>query len=366
MKIKILGIGDLFIPASCIAEGLSALESDDVCVQTVDWVHKDEAELQSINSIVESLGCEAVIPPDYIFDLARDADIIVTQFCTITRALIDHCKNLKVIGVLRAGCENVNLDYATEKGILVVNTPGRNADAVADYTIGMMLAEARNIAKAHLALKQGEWIRQYPNSASIPDMCGKKVGLIGFGEIGRKVARRLAGFDAEVLCYDPFVSKFPDNVRPCDLPELMRLSDFVSIHVRSTRETENLVSADMIALMKPTAYLINTARPAIVDEDALYAALRDRRIAGAAIDVFNVEPPGKDYPLIQLDNITVTPHMAGGTRDAFYRSPDKLAALMQGLWNGEQPRNLVNPAVYAEKMKNRTAFFTFGPASTES
>jgi D-3-phosphoglycerate dehydrogenase len=237
--------------------------------------------------------------------------------------------------------------HATRKGILVVNTPGRNANSVADFTIGMMLAEARNIARGHLLMKNGKWVRQYPNSFYIPDMYGKTVGLIGFGEIGRAVARRLAGFDVRILVYDPFVKQMPEDIAACSLPELMRESDFVSVHVRSTKETEHLVNAQMIALMKPTAYLVNTARPAVIDENALYEALRDKRIAGAAIDVFNVEPPGRDYPLIRLENITVTPHMAGGSRDAFYGSPGKLATDLAALLSGVLPPHTVNPEAAA-------------------
>ncbi len=342
--VKILGIGDHFIPAAIIGQGLSELDAD---VSVLDWALPDEAELQRLNSIVECEGCEALQPPDYVIDAAKDCDIFVTQFVPVTQRLIDACSRLKCIGVLRAGWENINVAHATKKGVLVVNTPGRNANAVADFTIGMMLAEARNIARGHLLLKNGEWVRQYPNSFYIPDMYGKTVGLIGFGEIGRGVAHRLSGFDVRLLVYDPFVKQLPEGVVACGLHELMCESDFVSVHVRSSKETENLVSADMIALMKPTAYLINTARPAIIDENALYEALRDRRIAGAAIDVFNVEPPGRDYPLVRLENITVTPHMAGGSRDAFYGSPGKLARDLKVLLAGGMPPHAVNKEVAA-------------------
>jgi D-3-phosphoglycerate dehydrogenase len=342
--IKILGIGDPFIPADIIKKGLSGLDAE---VSVLDWELPDEAELQRLNHIVESEGCEAVPPPDYVFDAAKDCDIIVTQFCPITQRLIDACPKLKCVGVLRAGCENVNVAHATQKDVLVVNTPGRNANSVADFTIGMMLAEARNIARAHLLMKDGQWVRQYPNSFYIPDMYGKTVGLIGFGEIGRGVARRLSGFDVRILVYDPYVKEMPEGITACTLPELMRESDFVSVHVRSTKETENLVSAEMIALMKPTSYFINSARPAVVDEDALYKALRDKRIAGAAIDVFNVEPPGREYPLVRLDNVTLTPHMAGGSRDAFYGSPGKLAVDLKVLLASEAPPHIMNREVVA-------------------
>lgn len=268
--------------------------------------------------------------------------MIITEFCPITRHLIDSCPRLKLIGVLRAGCENINVRYATEKGIAVFNTPGRNADSVADFTVGLLISESRNIARGHAGLKRGEWIREYPNQAYIPELPGKTVGIIGLGEIGRKVARRLAGFDVRLLGYDPYVSQSPEGLQLVDLPTLMAESDFVTIHVRLTAETENLISRDLISRMKSTAYLINTSRSALVDEQALADALRERRIAGAGLDVFNVEPPGKDYPLVVLDNVTITPHMAGGSSDAFLNSPGKLAAELLKLRQNQPSRWLVN------------------------
>lgn len=137
---------------------------------------------------MEQGGSEVVEPEDYILEAIGDADMVITQFCPITRRVIDACPNLKAIGVLRGGVENVNVAYASEKGILVLNTPGRNANAVADFTVGMMISECQNIAKAHRELKAGRWVRDYANAASAPDLCEKTVGLVGYGNIGRKVA----------------------------------------------------------------------------------------------------------------------------------------------------------------------------------
>lgn len=348
---KLVGIGDLFIPKEFIETGFKAFKEFGVEIKTLDWKLKDFDELQNINLLVEKGGSEAYEPPQYIYDACRDADIIITQFCTITKKLIDNCSNLKFIGVLRAGIENVNIEYANQKDILVFNTPGRNADAVADFTIGLLIAECRNIAKSHLGLKNGQWTREFPNSFYIPDLPGKTVGIIGLGEIGQKVAKRLVGFDVEMLGYDPFVKNPPYGIKMCTLGELMEKSDFVTIHVRAMKETENLVNKEMIGRMKPTAYLINTSRSSIVDENALYEALRDRKIAGAGLDVFNVEPPGKDYPIVVLDNVTVTPHMAGGSKDAFLNSPKKLALEMVKIWSREESRYMVNKSLFNKKYK---------------
>ena len=163
--------------------------------------------------------------------------------------------------------------------------------------------------------------RVYPNSSYIPDLPGKTVGIVGLGEIGLKVAKRLTGFDMKMLAYDPYAKEVPDYIKLVSLEEIMKESDFVTIHARLTNETKGMISAELINLMKPTSYLINSSRSALVDEEALYQALKEGRLAGAALDVFDVEPPGKDYPLVRLENVTITPHMAGGSSDAFFNSP---------------------------------------------
>jgi D-3-phosphoglycerate dehydrogenase / 2-oxoglutarate reductase len=342
---KLVGIGDLFIPHRYIREGFAPVAARGHAVETLDWRLSGFPELQEINLAVEKGGAAAYRPPPYVFEAAAGADVLVTQFCTVPATLLEACPQLKVVGVLRAGVENVDVAAATARGVLVVNTPGRNADAVADFTVGVLIAEARNIARGHHGLHQGKWLREYANSGHIPDLPGKTVGIVGLGEIGRKVARRLAGFDMAILAYDPFVTAPPAGIRMVDLPTLMAESDFVTVHARLTKETERLVSRALLARMKPTAYLINTSRSALVDEPALVEALRERRIAGAALDVFDHEPPGLDDPLLQLQNVTLTPHMAGGSNDAFFNCPKLLAAELGKLLDGGEPRSVVNRAV---------------------
>jgi D-3-phosphoglycerate dehydrogenase len=333
---KLVGIGDLFVPCWAISRGFAALAQYGVQVATVEWKLDGFDQLQAINLQIEQHGSDAVEPPEAIYEAAVDAEILITHFCPVTRRLIDACPRLQIIGVLRGGYENVNFAYARERGLLVFNTPGRNAAAVADFTVGMIIAEARNIARGHHGLKNGEWIRNYPNYQHIPDLPGRTVGLIGLGEIGRKVARRLSGFDVRILGYDPYVAPLliaPYGVQLVGLDELLTASDFVSLHARLTAETRHLIGRRELALMKPTAYLINTARAGLVDEEALYKALSEGRIAGAALDVFEKEPPGRDYPLVNLPNVTLTPHMAGGSVDAFINSPKRLAADMIHLFD---------------------------------
>ena len=346
---KIVGIGDLLIPEECIKKGFSEIEALGIEVKTIQWKCENFEELQNINLMVETRGSEGYEPPQYILDAVKDANIIITQFCTITRKLIDNCSELKVIGVLRAGVENVNVNHANEKGILVFNTPGRNSNAVADFTVGLLLTECRNIARSHSELKNGNWVRDFSNKASVPDLSAKTAGIVGLGEIGKKVAKRLLSFDMELIAYDPYVKVPMDGVRMVSLQELMKVSDFVTIHSRLTKETEKLISKELIYSMKPTSYFINTSRSGLVDEDALYQALREKRISGAALDVFNKEPIGKDYPVVSIENVTITPHLAGGTVDAFLNSPKILAKDMIKLWKKEVPSFIVNKAALGDK-----------------
>lgn len=335
---KIYGIGDLFIPAEYIGAGFRKNGLD---AEVFDWDTGGFAKLQEINLLVEQNGSDAYDVPSSLLDRIRDAEILITQFCPVSRKVIDACPKLKIIGVLRGGYENINIGRAAEKGIAVFNTPGRNADSVADFTVGAMICEARNLARGHFGIKTGRWIREYPNYGMIPDLPGRVAGLIGFGEIGRKTAQRLRGFDMEILAFDPFAKDFPDYVRQTDLKELVRKSDFVSLHARLTNENRHLINAEMLSLMKPSAYLINTSRAGLVDETALCAALKSKKIAGAFLDVFEEEPPGLENPLVKLENVTLTPHMAGGSNDAFFNSPIKLGAELAKHLRGEPCRGKI-------------------------
>lgn len=345
---KIVGIGDLLIPEEFIKIGFHNFEEKGHQIETIQWQLADYEELQNINLKVETSGSEAYEPPQEILDAVQDADIIITQFCPITKRVIEACRHLRVIGVLRGGYENVNLSYATQKGILIYHTPGRNSNAVADFTVGMLISECRNIAKSHRNLKEGKWVRDYDNAKTVPDLPGKTVGIIGFGAIGQKVAKRLHGFDMNILVYDPYVHEVPEYVKQVSLEKLMRDSMFITLHTRLSSDIGHMINADMLELMRPDAYLINTARSGLVDEKALYQALSEKKIAGAALDVFDIEPPDAAYPLVSLPNVTVTPHLAGGTVDAFTNSPKLIAEEMIRLLKLEGSRYIVNLEVFEE------------------
>ena len=331
---KIIGIGDLLIPGCYIEEGFAKCRPEGSELRIIEWETGTIEDLQNINLRIEQQGPDAYEAEDDFLEQLKDADVIITQFFPINRKVIDACKDLKYVGVLRGGMENIDLEYCSEKNIKVFNTPGRNANAVADFTVGMILAEARNIARAHALLKEGQWVKEYANADHVPDLCGKTAGIIGYGAIGRKVAQRLKAFDMNIIVYDPYVED--EEIEKVSLEELFTRSDFVTIHSRLTKENAKMVSYELLSKMKPTAYFINMARSGLVDEDALEQVLKEGKIAGAAIDVFEKEPPGKDYKFLKYDNVTVTPHMAGTTRDAFTSSPVLLAERMYSELSGKE------------------------------
>ena len=246
---------------------------------------------------------------------------------------------LRVIARYGAGVDRVDLAAAQARGIIVTNTPGANAAAVAELAIGLMLALARHITLANATTRRGEW-RRYAGIS----LQGKTVGLLGFGAIGREVARRLSGFDCQLLAHDPYVTAADAASLGVELAardKLLATADMLSLHVPVSPDTYGLVDADFLSAMKRGAYLINTARGELIDEDALIAALASGQIAGAALDVFSMEPPPGDHPLFDFPQVIATPHMGAGTDGAanamgWGALHDCLAVL-----RGEAPRHRV-------------------------
>jgi D-3-phosphoglycerate dehydrogenase len=342
---KLLAISDKYIPYQFMYDGLSSLCNLGVRIEVRRWEHQTLIELQQANLAIEQSGPDAVPLPAELTGNVDQFEILVVQFAPVSRWLIEAASSLKLIGVLRGGVENIDVAAATARGIAVLNTPGRNARAVAECTIGLILAEVRNIARSHALLVQGKWQRSFPNSDAIPELCGKTVGLVGYGAVGRLVAGYLHAFGSRILAYDPYFRGDPAPAEMTDLESLLRQSDVVSIHARLTPESHHLIGRRQLALMKPTAVLVNTARSGLVDEQALIDALRRRQIMGAALDVFDVEPLPADSPLLKLDNVTITPHLASAvfsTIDSFLNSPRMMAEHLRRLLMGEGPLPIVN------------------------
>jgi D-3-phosphoglycerate dehydrogenase len=244
--------------------------------------------------------------------------------------------------VLRGGTENVDVARATERQIAVLNTPGRNARAVAECTLGLILSEVRNIARAHAALKAGHWTRDFPNHDFIPELNGKTVGLVGYGSVARLLAGYLQAMGSRIIAFDPFVAGETHPAEMVDLDTLMCQSDVISIHARLTEDTRHLVGERQLRQMKPTAVLVNTARSGLVDEQVLVGVLQERAIMGAALDVFDQEPLAPDHPLLGLDNVTLVPHIAGSTIDAFLGSVTLMSGHLRRMLLNERPLPIVN------------------------
>jgi autoinducer 2 (AI-2) kinase len=284
------------------------------------------------------------------------ADVLVVEADLVHAEVLDACP-LSMIGCCRGDPVNVDVALATAKGIPVFHTPGRNADAVADLTVAFMLMLARRMPLVAATFRSGrgaaldatsDFLALY-NRLTGAELGGLTVGLVALGAVGREVAARLAAFKTRVLAYDPYVTAPPAGVTMVDLDTLLRQSDVVSLHAPVTPETTRLLSRERLALMKPTAFLVNTARSALTDEDALYEMLVAGRLGGAALDVLDQEPLQPGNRFLALDNTIVTPHIAGATVDVTRHHSDIVVDAIERHLRGERPRWVANPAVYERR-----------------
>lgn len=262
----------------------------------------------------------------------------------IDASVIAAADGLKVIARYGVGFDRVDVAAATQRGIVVTNTPGANSAAVAELTIGLMLALARRICQANQAVRSGQWPR-----ISGVGLTGKTVGLVGFGPIGREVACRLSAFGCRVLVADPYVS--PEVVSGCgailmSLDELLPVSDFVCLHAAATPVTGGMVNESFLRIMKPGAFLVNTARGELIDEAALAQAIESGWLRGAALDCFRKEPPGTEHPLLRLPQVIVTPHTGAHTDEAVNAMGRMALDACLAVLRGERPVHVINPDVY--------------------
>ncbi len=285
---------------------------------------------------------------------AKDVDTILVVYAKITRRVIESAQRLKGIVRYGIGVDNVDIQAATERGIYVANVPDYCVGTVAEHTFALLLALARRIILADYTVKSASWKiwTQQPIELMGTDIEGKVLGLIGMGNIGRTVAIKAKAFGMRVMAYDPYLEKYRArllDVELVDLDTLLKNSDFVSIHVPLTSETRGMIGENELKKMKRTAYLINTSRGPIVNERALYEALKGGWIAGAALDVYEKEPPDRDNPLFKLDNVVLTPHVAWYTEEALKRLKRSVAEEAIRMLNGMPPKNLVNKDVLLGK-----------------
>ncbi|MHA1195140.1 MAG: NAD(P)-dependent oxidoreductase [Promethearchaeota archaeon] len=291
----------------------------------------------------------------------KDYDIFITTADDLKKAELFEKTNLKLIASCRGDPFNINLEAATKHGIPVLNAPLRNVDAVAEHTVGLMIALARNLTKLDRFLHSDEfeiiefedWINVFNRFTGI-ELKNKIIGIIGFGQIGRRVADRLKPFEVNFLIYDPYVDetlikKYGKKVK---LDDLMKNSDFITIHAVATEENDNLINEERIKMMKNSAFLLNLAKGSLVDYDALYKALKEKKIAGAALDVFPLEPIDEDNEFLELENVIVTPHVGGNTQEVVIRQSHMILEDIKTWLNGKIPKNVLNPEVFGqEKIK---------------
>lgn len=278
------------------------------------------------------------------FRLIEDADAVLVRLCRLDEELLSIAEKLKIIAIHGVGIDNVNVDVATQKGIIVTNTPYANTVSVAEFTIGLILCLARKISRLNEIVKSKGW----KFGATVEhgsEISGKTLGIIGLGRIGSLVAEKGKALNMNVIAFDPYATNENAQkigVKLTDLETLLKASDFITIHVPLTAETKHLIGEEELKKMKKEAFLINVARGGVIDEEALYIALREKRIAGAALDVMEFEPPDPNNPLLNLENVIITPHAAGSTKESLIKMSKTAAEEIVRVLNNKPPLFPVN------------------------
>ena len=286
-------------------------------------------------------------PKTYLEEL-QHADAFILRLGICDAEVIKQCPNLKVIGRTGVGYDNVDVACASERGIPVVITPGANQRSVAEHTVALMFAAAKDLLSADRELRKGNW--EVRNAHRSFELEGKTVGILGMGAIGREVAKICQGIGMRTAGYDPFLTRkamLSQNVEYYeDYRALLQISDFVTIHVPLTEETRDMISAAELSSMKPDSIIINCSRGGIINEQALKDALNHRIILGAGVDVYTEEPIRRENPLLSAENLVLTPHSAAQTRESFYRMSLFCAQGCAAVCKGEQWEKVADPSVY--------------------
>lgn len=302
------------------------------------------------------------LKPDALKEIIKDYDALVVRSATkVTSEIIQAAKKLKVVGRAGVGLDNVDLEAATQKGIIVMNTPAGNTISTAEHTFSMILALSRNIPQANSSTKKGEWKRSKFMGVEV---YGKTLGIVGFGRIGSEVAKRALSFGMKILAYDPFLSvevAESIGVEIAELKKVLQEADYITVHTPLTDETRHMISDKEFVLMKKGVRIINCARGGIIDEAALVKALKDSKVAGAAMDVFESEPLAADSELLKLDNVVTTPHLGASTEEAQVNVAIEVAEIVRDALLGRGIRNAANyPCLEAEVCKILNPYINLG------
>jgi D-3-phosphoglycerate dehydrogenase len=334
-----------------------------VVTQKRSDIPSHEYEMEYLAPIgAEIIAVSATSEGEFI-EAAKDADAIIASGRRITEAIIDSLENCKIIALGSVGADSVDVDAATRRNIPVTNTPDIFIEEVADHTMMLMLAAFRRLTILDKLVRENRWSEGRPVLADIPRLLGQTLGFVSFGHVARATALRAKAFGVRMLAYDPYIEEVlitEYGVEPVGLTELLQRSDIVSMHAPSTQEVHHMLREEHFRLMKPTALFINTGRGPTVDESALIEALQQGWIAGAGLDVLEKEPPGPENPLLTMENVIFTPHVASASArmrpESRRRVGQEIALVLGGRW----PRTCVNPSVLEKTTLTRWQPYSMG------
>ncbi|MBP3415120.1 MAG: D-2-hydroxyacid dehydrogenase [Clostridia bacterium] len=317
-----------------------------ITILDADTVSQNDISLQPITSLGETTVYGST-QPEEILERIKDSEVVICNKCVIDRQIIEKCSSLRLITLFATGYNNIDTQAAAEHGVTVCNVPAYSTDSVAQHTFSMILAHYNRVADYAQSVAQGDWIRQKLFTyfyRPIYELAGMTIGIVGFGDIGRKVAQIARAFGMEVVTY----TRSPEKVRPeeakaVSLEDLMKISDVVTLHCPLNEGTQRLINSDTLKLMKKTAILVNTSRGGVIDENDLRRALDEEIIAGAYIDVLTKEPMSSDCLLFGAKNCVITPHIAWAPLQTRQRLVAKVAENIEMFMNGT-PINVVSPA----------------------
>ncbi len=300
--------------------------------------------LEPVGAKIELATCQT---EDDVIKACKGADGILNRAAPMSRRVITSLDKCRVIARYGVGVDNVDVETATSMGIVVANVPDYCNDEVSTQAVALMLALARKIVSHDKAVRSGAW--DIGSADPVYRTAGQTLGLVGLGRIARTVAKKMQGFDMQIIAYDPYVT--PEAAHECgaelvELDALLSASDFISLHAPLLDATRKMIDAEAIAKMKPTAYLVNTSRGGLIDQAALIKALKEKTIAGAALDVYEVEPLEPDSPLKELDNVVLTDHAGWYSEDSIVELQRRAAEAVAAVLSGNRPESVVNPEVF--------------------